>query len=127
MAWPLWLVVPALALDYTREKLLPRVRLPFRLPSLAEAIVFGVVFIVAFAAVQWPWSSFMVKSAWARNAFFNADNFVYWAQPSYVARSHRFDPDQFRFLPSAVEAVLIAALSSWVGIGWGRWMTKVRR
>jgi hypothetical protein len=125
MAWPLWLVFPALAMDYAREQL-PR-RLPFKLPSLFEAIALGVVFIVVFAAVQWPWSSFMVLSSWSRNAFFNADNFVYWAQPSYVARSHRFEPDQFRFLPSATEAVLIAALSSWVGLGWGRWMTKVRR
>jgi hypothetical protein len=125
MAWPLWLVLPALAIDYVRNEL-PR-RIPFKLPSIAEAAVLGFVFIAVFAAVQWPWSSFMVKSTWARNGFFNADNFVYWAQPSYVERSHRFQPDQFRFLPSATEALLLAALSSLVGLGWGRWMTKVRR
>lgn len=128
MAWPLWLIFPALALDYARQyEGRFRALLPFRVPTIAEAIVFGFIFMVVFLAVQWPWSSFMVKSPMARNAFFNADNFVYWAQPSYVARSHRFDPDGFRFLPSALEALAIAALSSWVGIGWGIWMTKVRR
>jgi hypothetical protein len=130
MAWPLWLVLPALALDYARahiEQIEQRLKLPFRLPSLFDAIVFGLVFIIVFVAVQWPWSSFMVLSRFARNGFFNADNFVYWAQPSYVARSHRFEPDQFRFLPSAMEAVLISVLSAWVGLGWGTWMTKVRR
>jgi hypothetical protein len=125
MAWPLWLIFPALGLDYARQQL-PRFT-RFKPPALAVAFAFGLIFIVIFAAVQWPWSSFMVHSPLARNAFFNADNFVYWAQPSYVERSHRFEPDGFRFLPSATEAILIAALSSWVGLGWGRWMTKVRR
>jgi hypothetical protein len=126
MAWPLWLIFPALALDYARHYGAPYVA-RFRLPSIAEAAVFGLIFIIVFAAVQWPWSSFMVLSPAARNAFFNADNFVYWAQPSYVARSHRFEPGQFRFLPSATEAVLISMVSAWVGLGWGTWMTKVRR
>jgi hypothetical protein len=122
MAWPLWLIFPALALDYARPYL---ARYP--LPTIAEAMAFGAIFIVAFAAVQWPWSSFMVLSRFARNGFFNADNFVYWAQPSYVARSHHFEPGQYRFLPSAIEALLISSLSALVGLGWGTWMTKVRR
>jgi hypothetical protein len=130
MAWPLWLVLPALALDYTRahlEQAEERLNLPFKVPSVVDAVAFGLVFIIVFVAVQWPWSSFMVLSRFARNGFFNADNFVYWAQPSYVARSHRFEPDQLRFLPTALEAVLISALSAWVGLRWGTWMTKVRR
>ena len=121
MAWPLWLIFPGLGIDLLRH------RIGGRLPSIMEAVALGVVFVVLFAAVQWPWASFMVKNHLARNAFFNADNFVYWAQPSYVARSHRFEPDQFRFLPSAIEAFMIASLSAWAGLGWGRWMSKVRR
>jgi hypothetical protein len=125
MAWPLWLIFPALALDYTRQQL-PRFA-RFKIPSVATAGAYGLIFITVFVAVQWPWASFMVLSRFARNGFFNADNFVYWAQSSYVARSHRFEPDGFRFLPSAIEAILIAVLSAWVGLGWGTWMTKVRR
>jgi len=122
MAWPVWLIVPALGIDYARERLAP-----LKLPSLVQAAALGAVFIVLFAAIQWPWSSFMVLSAWSRNAFFNADNFVYWAQPAYVARNHHFDPAGARFLPSAMQALAIAVVSSWVGMGWGHWMTKVRR
>jgi hypothetical protein len=121
MAWPVWLIVPALGIDMIRQ------RIGGRFPSIIEAVILGVAFCVLFFAVQWPWSSFMVLSPWARNGFFNADNFVYWAQPSYVERSHRFVSDGFRFGPSALEAVLIATLSCWVGLGWGTWMSKVRR
>jgi hypothetical protein len=122
MAWPLWLIFPAMAMDYSRAKLER-----FELPAVLEAATMGTVFVIVFAIVQWPWASFMVLSRFARNGFFNADNFVYWAQPSYVARSHRFDPTGERFLPSAMQALMFASLSALVGLGWGRWMTKVRR
>jgi hypothetical protein len=130
MSWPLWLVLPGVAMDYARlylarhEELLARHKVP---APILEAIALGVVFMIVFAAVQWPWSSFMVLSRFARNGFFNADNFVYWAQPSYVARSHRFDPTGGHFLPAAAKALGIAAISACVGLGWGTWMTKVRR
>jgi hypothetical protein len=121
MAWPLWLVVPALGIDLLRR------RMPDRYPAIVQAIALGLVFCLLFAAVQWPWASFMVESPLARNAFFNADNFVYWAPPSYVERSHRFTSDGSRFLPVALEMLMIATLSSWAGLGWGAWMSKVRR
>lgn len=121
MAWPLWLVIPALGIDMVRQ------RIAHKYPSIIEAVILGVVFSALFFAVQWPWSWFMVKSPLARNAFFNADNFVYWAQQSYVDRSHRFDSDGFRFFPVAIEMLMIAALSCWVGLGWGTWMSRVRR
>ncbi|MEO5567495.1 MAG: hypothetical protein ABIR92_03335 [Gemmatimonadaceae bacterium] len=121
MAWPVWLIVPAVGIDMIRQ------RIGGRYPSIVEALILGGAFCALFLAVQWPWSSFMVLSPWARNGFFNADNFVYWAQPSYVARSHRFVSDGTRFVPVAVEAITIATLSAWVGLGWGKWMTKVRR
>src|SRR5438874_12932353 len=47
-----------------------------------EAIAVGAAFVVLFLVVQWPWASFMVRSTWSRNWFFNADNFVYWASRS---------------------------------------------
>jgi hypothetical protein len=121
MAWPLWLVIPAVGIDLVRQ------RIGGKLPSIVEAVILGVVFCALFVAIQWPWSSFMVESPLARNAFFNADNFVYWARPSHVARSHRFVSDGSHFGPAAIETVLIASLSSWVGLGWGTWMSKVRR
>ena len=121
MAWPVWLIVPGVGIDMIRQ------RIGGRFPSIIEALILGSAFCVLFLAVQWPWASFMTLSPWARNGFFNADNFVYWAQPSYVERSHRFASDGSHFVPAAVEAIMIATLSAWVGLGWGKWMTKVRR
>ena len=121
MAWPLWLVIPGLGIDLVRQ------RLASRLPMPIEAIAIGVAFAVLIFAVQWPWASFMVQSNWSRNAFFNADNFVYWASPSYVERSHHFASDGSRFLPSALTTIFIASISAWVGLAWGTWMTRVRR
>lgn len=121
LAWPLWLVVPALGIDLLLE------RLPTRTPSPVRAISLGVVFAALFIAVQWPWASFMVESPLSRNWFFNADNFVYWATPAYMERSHRFISDGSAFLPSAVKVVAIASLSAWAGLGWGHWMSRVRR
>jgi hypothetical protein len=121
MAWPLWLIVPAAAIDLIRQ------RVGGRFPPIVEALIIGAAFSLAFLAAQWPWSSFMVHSPLARNAFFNADNFVYWAQPSYVERSHRFISDGSRFGSAALQTVLIASLSAWAGSGWGAWMSRVRR
>jgi hypothetical protein len=121
MAWPLWLIVPALGIDAVRQ------RIGGKYPPIIEAVALALVFCVLFAAVQWPWSSFMVESPLARNKFFNADNFVYWAPPSHVLRSHRFDSDGTRFMPVALEMLMIASLSAWAGLGWGTWMSKVRR
>jgi hypothetical protein len=68
-----------------------------------------------------------VKSTWARNAFFNADNFVYWASPSYVARAHAFLPANDHFVSAAITTVGIATVSSFAGLAWGMWMSRVRR
>ena len=43
-------------------------------------------------AVQWPFASFLVLNPAARNTFFNANNYVYWASNAYVTNTHRFPP-----------------------------------
>jgi hypothetical protein len=121
MAWPVWIVIPATGIDYVRH------RLGDRLPAIVEAVILGALFVVLFAAVQWPWSSFMVESQLARNAFFNADNWVYWATPGYVDRAHHFPPSQGHFASAAIVTLLIASISSLLGLGWGRWMSRVQR
>jgi hypothetical protein len=121
MAWPLWLIVPALGIDYVRQ------RLPKKIPMPVEAIALGAVFVVLFLVAQWPWAWFMVRGTWARNWFFNADNFVYWASPSYVERAHSFARSDDTFGHAAMVTVAIAAISSWVGLAWGSWMERVRR
>lgn len=121
MAWPLWLIIPGVGIDLFRH------RMGSRLPMPLEAIGLGLVFSALFVAIQWPWSWFMVESPLARNAFFNADNFVYWASPAYVERSHRFASDGSQFFPAAMTTIIIASVSCLAGLAWGRWMSRVRR
>jgi hypothetical protein len=66
----------------------------------------------------------------ARNWFFNTDNLRYWARPEVAARQHQFlsEGQGALSLPLAFGvAALYAAVSSYVGLKLGLWMTKVRR
>jgi hypothetical protein len=66
----------------------------------------------------------------ARNWFFNADNFVYWLSPSGVEWSRSFvsAPSGASPLPLQLAfAFVLGTLSSYVGLWFGHWMTKVRR
>src|SRR6185437_13748019 len=83
LSWPLWLIVPAAAIDWLRA------RYDGRIPTIALAALLGAAFLVTFIAVEWPFATFLVESPAARNWFFNAANYVYWAGTAYVARSHR--------------------------------------
>ncbi len=123
LSWPLWLVPPALAIDWLRR------RLDGRVGSATLAIVLGAAFLIAFIAVQWPFASFLVLSPVARNGFFNANNYVYWAPATYVARSHRFAPDALTvsFAGQLGVAMIFAIISSGVGLAWGERMKRIRR
>jgi hypothetical protein len=123
LAWPLWLIVPAFAIDIIRH------RFESRLPLIPLAMLLGATFLVAFVAVQWPFSTFLVENPASRNWFFNADNYVYWAAPAYRARTHRFaeSTSVIAFAPQLWKALLLAMVSSAVGLSRGRWMSRVRR
>jgi len=123
LAWPLWLIVPAFAIDYFRR------RFEARLPLIPLAMVLGATFLVTFVAVQWPFATFLVENPASRNWFFNADNYVYWASPAYRARTHHFaeSANVLAFAPQLWKALLLAMLSTALGLSRGRWMSRVRR
>jgi hypothetical protein len=123
LAWPLWLVVPAVAIDWLRT------RLDGRVATATLAVILGVAFFVTFIAVQWPFASFLVLNPAARNGFFNANNYVYWASNTYVARTHRFEDHlpAFALAGQLGIAMLFAIVSSGVGLAWGRRLTNIRR
>jgi len=122
MAWPLWLIVPAYGMDRVRHWIADK-----KVPMPIEAVALGVAFAVPFFVVQWLWSWFMVRGTWSRNWFFNSDNFVYWAAPSYVERTHQFAPGGSTFGRAALVTLAVASASSLVGLAWGSWMARVRR
>jgi hypothetical protein len=120
LSFPVLVIVPAIGVDVVMQRVRAR-------PALLAAIL-SVVFLALFMAAQWPFASFLMTPA-ARNAFFNADNFVYWSSPAGVDWNRHWQPPggdpslgaQLAF------ALLLGAVSSYVGLWFGAWMTKVRR
>jgi len=123
MDFPVLLVVPAFLLDLVRLRWDGRVR------DLALAPLLGVAFVAGFVAVEWPFASLLITEH-SRNWFFNGNNYVYFMSPQFAARTFKFAdwaPWNSPIAPQLILAVVLATLSSYLGLKWGAWMTKVRR
>jgi hypothetical protein len=121
MSFPALLIVPALGVDVVMQRVRAR--------PLLLAVILSIVFLALYIAVQWPFASFLMTPA-ARNALFNADNFVYWMSPSGVTWNHTWAPPDPSSAPLAAHlgfALGLGAISSYLGLWFGTWMTKVRR
>lgn len=123
MDFPALLIVPALALDVVRARYDGRVR------DVVLAPMLGIVFLASFLAVEWPFASFMITEH-SRNWFFNGDNYVYFMSSEAVRRTYRFadwghwsEP----LAPHLAIAAVMATVSSYLGLKWGAWMTRVKR
>ncbi len=118
-AFPLLLVVPALAIDLLMRK--PPLEAS-RLSPWILAGATGVAFVAVLLAVQWYFSAFMLNEG-ARNFFFAADQWDYNSSPG---------PWQYEFWGSTQASSLawagvIAFASARTGLWWGGWMSRVRR
>ena len=119
--FPLLLVAPALAIDLT----LHRIR---HWSTWRAAPLLGVVFLAAFVAAQWPFAAALMR--FGHSWFFHADNFVYWqshASERWMFTWQRARPGDPALIVQLSTALLFAAISGAAGLGWGRWMTRVRR
>jgi hypothetical protein len=124
LSFPLLVIVPAFFFDLVLH------RFDGRLATLPLSAILGVVFVVTFLAVQWPFASFLIHNPLAQGRLFNANNFVYWMNPKYEALTRRFDPPEPGSWPLAAHLVIamaIATLTSALGLMRGRWMTRVQR
>ena len=122
MEFPLLIIVPALAL----ELLWPRLAAWNKWWQAAAA---GAVFLLIFVAVQWPFGTFLL-SPHSRNWLFGTDYLPYFDSPNSYSARHLFVPferTRFEFWLRMAEALLIAILSTRVGLAWGDWMRRVRR
>jgi hypothetical protein len=121
LGFPALVVVPALGVDWVMQRA--------RLRPLLLAPLLSVVFLALFLPAQWPFASFLMSEG-ARNWFFNADNFVYWLSPSGLEWARTFQQDAPGTPPMAAQlgiALLLGTLSSYLGLWFGTWMTRVRR
>jgi hypothetical protein len=122
MEFPLLIIVPAFLLDLVRPKIADRGR-------WLQAAVFGELFLCVFAAVQWRFAKFLVSPASA-NWFFGTKYFAYFSQPKGFDVLHLFVPIELtarHFWLVMSEALVLAILSSRLGIAWGEWVRSVRR
>ena len=123
MDFPIIMIVPALGLDIVRQRLENRVR------DLWLAPVLALVFVGLFMAVEWPFATFLITTH-SRNWFFNGANYVYFMSKQFAAQTFRFanwKPWAQPLVPQLGLAVALATVSSYLGLKWGAWMTKVRR
>jgi hypothetical protein len=118
LEFPMLLIVPAIAVDILRARFgaWPRWKL---------ALVIGAMFVITFVAVEWPFASFMQSPA-AGNAVFGGDYFAYFMQPGWAEPRHEFFPDNAVAI-GLVEAIVVAILTSWIGMRIGDAMRAVRR
>jgi hypothetical protein len=119
--FPLLLVVPALVLDLLWQH-------TASWGKWKQAAVSGIVFLAAFAAVQWPFANFLMLPA-ARNWFFGAHYFGYYAAPSSAYVRNLFfageaGPEFWRELALTLAT---AILSTRLGLAAGDWMRRIQR
>jgi hypothetical protein len=119
--FPILILVAAFALDLLWQRV--RGWRPWQI-----ALLSGVVFVAVLTAVEWPFANFLMSHA-SQNRFFGT------MYASYDARSTSFDrlrqfvlPDSGRALwMGLASAALYASISTWIGLGFGRWMRGVQR
>jgi hypothetical protein len=124
--FPLLLFVPAMAIDLLMRRVgagRPATAGGWRDWGLAAAL--GVVFVVTFVAVQWPFADFLVSS-WARNDVFGSHRMDYAVAPVIQARWYQLNPPDNLATGLSI-AVLIGMISARLGLWWGNWMSRVRR
>ena len=122
MDFPLMLIVPAFVMDLVRQRTDPE-------RKWLLALAYGAVFFVVFLATQWLFAEWLMHPG-SRNWFFATDNYNYGLPVTTYTYRHEFYPGDANaraLLMGLGKALLLALVSSWVGLQWGSWMRKVRR
>ena len=124
--FPLLLFVPAIAIDLIVSRF-------SRLNDWILAVLLGAAFVAAMLAVHWYWAEFMLSPG-ARNFFFGVDQwdyssrlgpwrYQYWNLDTDAAG--RWSPAGF--VKGLGLAILSAIVSSRLGLGWGKGMSRIQR
>ena len=120
--FPILLIVPAVALDCLWQR-------TAKWKPWIEAAVSGLVFVVVFILVQWPFAIFLMSPA-SRNWVFGTMYFDYNLRPNGYYARYLFAPLEktaSEFWREMAFAVFAATLTTRLGMSWGNWMLRVRR
>jgi hypothetical protein len=92
------------------------------------ALVSGFLFMAVLVAVEWPFAKFLMSHA-SQNRFFGTGYFQYNARAIGPDRSRVFwRPDHgAKLWLGLLRASVYASVSTWIGIGLGRWMKGLQR
>jgi len=119
--FPLLLIVPPFALDLLWQR-------TEHWGAWKQAVLSGIVFVLTFAASQWPFASFLM-SAGARSVLFGTKYFDYNTNP--LGRYPRFQfipPDQpADFWREALLALVISVVLIRIGLYYGDRMRRAQR
>ena len=120
--FPMLLIIPAIFLDLLWAR-------TTKWNKWLQAAVAGAFFLAIFAAVQWPFATFLSSPA-ARNRFFGAIYFDYNLPPTSSYVRYVFfntEPSRSAFWTEMSLAAACAIVSTRLGIAWGDWMQRIRR
>ena len=122
--FPILLVIPALALDYLRDRFSTK-------NDWILSVILGVSFLLIFFIVQYPVGTFLKESTLARNWFFQSDSWQYNHDPNADFRYHFGDfglpKTVYQLIMGFFVAAVVGIISSRIGLLWGNWMRKVQR
>ncbi len=128
MQFPVLLVAPALVIDLLMQRVGKDATSSRR--DWALAPLFGIAFLIAFLAVQWPFADFLHSPA-SRNWVFFSHEISYMVPAGSNARRYLYySPHTLTsgiFWLGMIGAIGYAALSARAGLAWGRWMRQVQR
>jgi hypothetical protein len=123
--FPLLLLIPAIGIDVLMNRI-------GKGKDWLLAALLGVGFILLLLAAEWYFAEFLLSPA-ARNHFFGAGQWGYNEGPGdWYYRFWALDGDGNQINTGLLVrglgiAMLIAAISSRVGLWWGNWMARVHR
>jgi hypothetical protein len=125
-AFPLLLFAPALLIDILMKKFDAR-------NDWTLSVMIGAGFVLVMLAVSWPWADFMMSPN-ARNFFFGADQWDYSSRLGpWRYRHWNLDNDAagqwsaVKFASGMGIAMMVAIVSSRLGLVWGKGMSRVQR
>jgi hypothetical protein len=119
--FPLLLVVPALAVDLLLG------RRPDKRAGWLDAAAIGAAFLALLFVTQWFFAEFMLTPG-ARNWFFAGDRNWDYTLSLSDWRYRFWDVDEDPVTPAGLGiALLLAIVSTRLGLWWGAWMARVQR
>ncbi len=122
LGFPLLLFIPALAIDWLRDKYAHK-------NDWVLALILGLVFSITML-IHYPWGNFIHESPLARNWFWGSATWSFQNDSNFEYR-FKYGPwnnkTPMEWLVGFSIASLISIISMRIGLVWGNWMKQVQR